>query len=107
MSRPTPAKSPTGFEGGDLRRQFAILSRDVAWLDNAATTQRPEAVLKAMDVFYRQHNANTRRSVHKLGVEATAAYEGARTAVAKFIGARSPQLRPATTRFVVDIGEQA
>lgn len=91
MSRPTPAKSPTGFEGGDLRRQFAILSRDVAWLDNAATTQRPEAVLKAMDVFYRQHNANTRRSVHKLGVEATAAYEGARAAVAKFIGARLPQ----------------
>ena len=91
MSRATPAKSPTGFEGGDLRRQFAILSRDVAWLDNAATTQRPEAVLKAMDVFYRQHNANTRRSVHKLGVEATAAYEGARTAVARFIGARVPQ----------------
>ena len=63
----------------------------MAWLDNAATTQRPDAVLVAMDQFYRQHNANTRRSVHRLGTEATAAYEGARAAVAKFIGAAAPE----------------
>jgi cysteine desulfurase / selenocysteine lyase len=80
-----------GFDPGALRRQFAILNREVAWLDNAATTQRPELVLRAMDQFYRQHNANTRRSVHRLGTEATAAFEGARAATAKFIGAATPE----------------
>lgn len=76
-----------GFDPAAVRAQFAILGRDVAWLDNAATTQRPEAVLRAMNEFYRQHNANTRRSVHRLGAEATAAYEGARARVAQFLGA--------------------
>ena len=89
-----------GFEAGSVRRHFAILNHDLAWLDNAATTQRPEPVLKAMDQFYRLRNANTRRSVHRLGAEATAAYEGARAAVAKFIGAASPDevvFTPGTT----------
>lgn len=80
-----------GFDPGAVRRQFAILNRDLAWLDSAATTQRPEPVLQAMDRFHRQHNANTRRSVHQLGMEATAAYEGARAAVAQFIGAAAPE----------------
>lgn len=75
------------FEPATLRPQFAILNRELAWLDNAATTQRPEVVLKAMAQFYRQHNANPRRSVHRLGGEATAAYERARLTVAQFIGA--------------------
>ncbi len=79
------------FHPSSLRRQFPILNREIAWLDNAATTQRPDPVLLAMDQYYRRHNANTRRSVHRLGVEATAAYEGARAAVAKFIGAGSPE----------------
>jgi cysteine desulfurase / selenocysteine lyase len=79
-----------GFDPGGLRRQFAILGRELAWLDSAATTQRPEAVLRAMDEFYRKHNANPRRSVHQLGAEATAAYEGARAKVAGFVGAGSP-----------------
>ena len=84
-------ENPVGaFDSGALRRQFAILGQDEAWMDNAATTQRPETVLQAMDRFYRQHNANPRRSVHRLGAEATAAYEGARAAVAKFIGAPTP-----------------
>jgi cysteine desulfurase/selenocysteine lyase len=92
MRSQSPAEeSGSGFDPGSLRRQFAILNRDIAWLDNAATTQRPEAVLLAMDRFYRQHNANTRRSVHQLGTEATAAYEGARTTVAQFIGAAAPE----------------
>jgi len=77
----------SGFDPASIRRQFAILGRDVAWLDNAATTQRPEVVLRAMDEFYRKHNANTRRSVHQLGAEATVAYEGSRETVAKFVGA--------------------
>ena len=88
--RPETDRQAGGFDTGPVRRQFAILNRDFAWLDNAATTQRPEPVLQAMDRFYRQHNANTRRSVHQLGMEATAAYEGARATVAKFLGAGAP-----------------
>ncbi|MDD4342012.1 MAG: SufS family cysteine desulfurase [Kiritimatiellae bacterium] len=80
-----------GYDPGGVRRQFAILGRNLAWLDNAATTQRPEGVLRAMDEFYRKHDANPRRSVHQLGTEATAAFEGARARVAEFIGAESPQ----------------
>lgn len=79
------------FDPGQIRTQFAILGRDIAWLDNAATTQRPESVLVAMDRFSRHHNANTRRSVHQLGAEATAAYEGARSRVAQFLGAGAPE----------------
>ena len=89
--RPETERKADGFDAGAIRRQFAILNREIAWLDNAATTQRPEAVLKAMDQFHRQHNANTRRSVHRLGAEATAAYEGARATVAKFVGAAAPE----------------
>lgn len=92
MSKPSePERQESGFDPASIRRQFAILGRDVAWLDNAATTQRPEAVLRAMDDFYRKHNANTRRSVHQLGVEATVAYEGARETVAKFAGTSMPE----------------
>ncbi len=89
-AEPGMERKEGGFEAGSVRRHFAILNHDLAWLDNAATTQRPESVLKAMDQFYRQRNANTRRSVHRLGAEATAAYEGARAATAKFVGAASP-----------------
>ncbi|HPC58586.1 MAG TPA: aminotransferase class V-fold PLP-dependent enzyme, partial [Kiritimatiellia bacterium] len=80
-----------GFDPGGVRRSFAILGRELAWLDNAATTQRPEAVLRAMDEFYRKHNANPRRSVHQLGTEATLAFEGARSKVAAFLGASAPE----------------
>ncbi len=90
-SRPGAEQEADGFDPGALRRQFAILNREIAWLDNAATTQRPEGVLQAMDRFYRQHNANTRRSVHRLGMEATEAYEGARATVARFVNAGAPE----------------
>ncbi len=70
-----------------VRRGFAYASRGIAWLDNAATTQRPECVIAAMDDFLRHHNANVRRGVHRLAAEATAAYEGARAEVARFVGA--------------------
>jgi cysteine desulfurase / selenocysteine lyase len=92
MSRqPELKRQVGGFDPATVRRQFAILEREVSWLDNAATTQRPEPVLLAMDAFYREHNANTRRSVHRLGAEATAAYEDARGTVAKFLGASAPE----------------
>jgi len=90
MQKNQQSRQP-GFDPGPVRSQFAILGRDIVWLDNAATTQRPESVLVAMDRFSRHHNANTRRSIHQLGMEATAAYEGARSKVAQFLGAGSSE----------------
>jgi cysteine desulfurase/selenocysteine lyase len=77
-----------------IRRDFPILDRKIhgkplAYLDNTATTQKPVSVLKALDDFYRRHNANVHRGVYLLGEEATAAYEGAREKVARFLNARS------------------
>jgi len=92
MSRQADTKhQESNFDPKSIRSQFAILSRNIAWLDNAATTQRPESVLVAMREFTRHHNANTRRSVHQLGAEATAAFEEARAKVAQFVGGSAPQ----------------
>jgi len=77
-----------------LRTEFPALQRQVnsrplAYLDNAATSQKPLAVLQAMDDYYRLHNANVHRGVHTLSEEATALYEGARGRIARFIHAPS------------------
>ncbi|MGY6553996.1 MAG: aminotransferase class V-fold PLP-dependent enzyme [Wenzhouxiangella sp.] len=77
-----------------LREQFPILSREVhgkplVYLDNAATVQRPLAVIEAMDDFYRRYNANVHRGVHQLSVEASEAFEDARRAVARLLNASS------------------
>ena len=70
------------------RADFPLLdSSDVIYMDNAATSQRPQAVLDAMNEFYKHHNANPLRGVYKLSVDATQDYENARAKVAKFIGA--------------------
>ncbi|MBI3816634.1 SufS family cysteine desulfurase [Candidatus Peregrinibacteria bacterium] len=79
-----------------IRRQFPILSRQIdghplIYLNNAATAQKPEAVLEAMDRFYRHSNGNAHRGMHVLAEEATIAFEDARNAVARFIGARRPE----------------
>ncbi len=73
-----------------IRQDFPILARQVhgkplAYLDNAASSQKPEAVLRIMDEYYRQYNANVHRGVHTLSEEATAAYELARLKVSRFI----------------------
>ena len=78
----------------DIRSDFPILRREVnghplAYLDNAATSQKPLAVLDAMDDYYRRTNANVHRGVHTLSEEATALYEGARGRIARFINASS------------------
>jgi cysteine desulfurase / selenocysteine lyase len=76
-----------------VRRDFPILSRQVhpgiplVYLDSTATSQKPSAVIEAMDEFYQNHNANIHRGIHTLAEEATAAYEAARQKVATFIGA--------------------
>ncbi|PIN68411.1 cysteine desulfurase, partial [Candidatus Woesearchaeota archaeon CG11_big_fil_rev_8_21_14_0_20_57_5] len=80
-----------------IRDDFPLLSRRVhgeplAYLDNAATTQKPRQVLDAMEQYYVRHNANIHRGVHTLAGEATDAYEGAREKVARFIGARSQDI---------------
>jgi len=76
-----------------VRRDFPILSRTVfghplVYLDNAATTQKPQAVLKAMEDYYHTINSNVHRGVHYLSQQATEAYEGARAKIAAFINAR-------------------
>jgi cysteine desulfurase/selenocysteine lyase len=76
-----------------VRKDFPILEREVrpgvplVYLDSAATSQKPTRVLDAMRDHDERHNANVHRGIHTLAEEATAAYEGARTKVAEFIGA--------------------
>jgi cysteine desulfurase/selenocysteine lyase len=82
----------TGLDPIAVRADFPILARKVhgrplAYLDNAASSQRPRAVIAALDDFYRAHYANIHRGVHTLSEEATAAYEEARDRVAAFIQA--------------------
>ncbi|MBT8227361.1 MAG: cysteine desulfurase [Dactylosporangium sp.] len=91
MTRTIPA--PT-LDVDRVRADFPILARLVnghplAYLDSAATSQKPRPVLDAVREYYERHNANVARSVHTLGTEATEAYEGARAKVAGFIGAGS------------------
>ncbi len=72
----------------NFKQDFPLLqSSDTAYLDNAATAQRPRVVLEAVDRFYRSHNANPLRGLYPLSVEATEDYENARQTVRKFIGA--------------------
>jgi cysteine desulfurase/selenocysteine lyase len=78
------------------RRDFpalgqAIDGRELAYLDSAATTQRPEAVIEAMATFYRWNNANPSASLHALARRAHDQYEEARTVVARFINAPEPE----------------
>ena len=79
-----------------LRTDFPILSRQIngkrlVYLDSAATSQKPQAVLDALDDYYTEHNANVHRGVYTLAEEATAAYEEARAKSARFIAAPSPR----------------
>ena len=77
-----------------IRKDFPILDQIVndeplVYLDNAATTQKPKAVLEAVNRYYQEDNANVHRGVHTLAERATASYEGARETVRRFINASS------------------
>jgi cysteine desulfurase/selenocysteine lyase len=77
-----------------IREQFPILHQEInghplVYLDNAASSQKPLAVIEAIERYYRWANANVHRGVHTLGSRATDAYEGAREKVARFLNARS------------------
>jgi len=81
-----------GLDAEKVRKDFPILSREVhgkplVYFDNAATSQKPTQVIDAISDYYKNHNANVHRSVHKLSEEATEAYEGARKKVADFVNA--------------------
>lgn len=80
---------------GAIRRDFPILDQEVnghrlVYLDNAASSQKPRQVIEALDRYYRQDHANVHRGIHELSNRATEAYEGARSSVSRFIGARDP-----------------
>ncbi|MEK4361204.1 cysteine desulfurase [Paenibacillus sp. FSL M8-0212] len=79
-----------------IREQFPILHQEInghplVYLDSAATSQKPRAVIEAVKHYYEYENSNVHRGVHTLGSRATDAYEGAREKVAKFINARRTQ----------------
>jgi cysteine desulfurase/selenocysteine lyase len=82
------------FDVAAIRRDFPILGRTVhgrplSYLDNAASSQRPRAVIDAMSSYYENSHANVHRGVHTLSQEATDLFEGAREKVRRFINARS------------------
>jgi cysteine desulfurase/selenocysteine lyase len=77
-----------------VRAQFPIFreprAKPLIYLDSAATSQKPDAVLEAMADYYRRYNANIHRGIYGIAEEATAAYEDARRRVARFVNAASP-----------------
>ena len=84
----------TPFDFERIRRDFPILSeknsgKPLIFLDNAATTQKPRAVINATSYFYEHDNSNIHRAAYELAERATEAFEGARDKVAEFLGARS------------------
>ena len=88
------APSRIGFDVRRIREDFPILRRTVhgkslVYLDNAATTQKPRAVLDALTAYYGEDNANVHRGVHLLSERATQAFEDARATVQRFINAAS------------------
>ncbi|MFN2432347.1 MAG: cysteine desulfurase [Gemmatimonadota bacterium] len=96
LSPPAGRSTPLPLDVLLLRDEFPILrqsvgGRPLVYLDSAATAQKPRAVLDATRAFYERDNANVHRSIHALAVRATEAYEAARSAVARFLGARDPR----------------
>jgi len=85
----TPVATPL-----DVRADFPLLGRGFAYLDSAATSQKPEQVIQSIDSYYRHSNANIHRGVYALAQEATDLFEGARERIAAFAGGET-----ATTIF--------
>ncbi len=88
----TATLSHISYDVDRYRRDFPILQRHVkgyplVYLDNAATTQKPQVVIQALTQYYAHYNANIHRGIHSLAEEATAAFEATRDAVKEFLGA--------------------
>jgi len=78
------------FSPAEIKKDFPIFSgSDLVYLDNAATTQKPQSVLDEVDSLYSEANANVHRALYSLGSEATERFENSREKVAKYIGANS------------------
>ncbi len=80
------------FDVNEIRSRFPILDQQVngkplIYFDNAATTQKPDVVINALNQYYREYNANIHRGIHALAEKATAAYESTRQEIQKFINA--------------------
>src|SRR5688500_1352370 len=93
MSVLTQAAPPTALDIEKIRRDFPILRREIrgkrlVYLDNAATTQKPQSVIDRIVKYYTEENSNVHRGVHYLSEIATEAYEGVRTIVKDFLNAR-------------------
>ena len=74
----------------EIRKDFPILqNKNIAYLDNGATTQKPLSVIEEVSNFYKKFNANPHRGAYTLSMEATEIYENTRTKIAKFINARN------------------
>ena len=94
-ARPEPANpslSSQPFDAEALRRDFPLLrervnGRPLVWLDNAATTQKPQSVIDRLSYFYAHENSNVHRAAHELAARATDAYESAREKVRRFLNA--------------------
>src|SRR3954471_9051933 len=91
---PSPAPKPMQVDFAKLRADFPILDQKVhgnplIYFDNAATTQKPRAVIDALRRYYEKDNANVHRGIHELSNRATAAFEAARDRTARFIHARN------------------
>ncbi|NOU41289.1 MAG: cysteine desulfurase [Methylotenera sp.] len=88
------ASAHPAFDANLVRKDFPILrelvnGRPLIWFDNAATTQKPQAVIDRISYFYAHENSNIHRAAHELAARATDAYEGARETVRRFINAPS------------------
>ncbi|MGE0160885.1 MAG: cysteine desulfurase [Gemmatimonadales bacterium] len=95
MSTAAVAKQRVGFDPGRVRAEFPALAQDVngkplVYLDSAATSQKPRAVLDALDAYYEHDNANVHRGIHELSRRATVAFEDARAKVARWVNAAEP-----------------
>src|SRR5687767_2163625 len=95
MTPATAAKKEAAFDPRSVRSEFPALAQEVngkplVYLDSAATSQKPRAVIEALESYYEHDNANVHRGIHELSRRATVAFEGARAKVARWIGASDP-----------------
>jgi len=92
-TKSAPARPTSTWDVARVRRDFPILAtlvhgKPLVYLDNGATSQKPQAVIDAVSRYYETGNANVHRGVYALSESATAAYEGTRTKLARFLNAR-------------------
>jgi cysteine desulfurase/selenocysteine lyase len=92
---PSTGMAASGFDVNRVRADFPILNerlsngKQLIWLDNGATTQKPRQVINRISHYYEHENSNVHRGAHELAARSTDAYEAARETVAKFLGAPS------------------